>query len=159
MEQFENLLLISGTSQNTGKTTLACEIIKAWNDKNYIVALKISPHFHTILPNDKIISDSCKFIVIEEIFTESGKDSARMLQAGAQKSYFIMSKDENVKDAFDFIVNILPSESMMVCESGGLAKYINSGLSLLLTRNHQTPKTASRNQKADMKINTDQVLV
>ena len=71
-----NSLIIAGTGQNVGKTTLVCNIIsenKAYN----IIALKISPHFHKLAINDKIISQTPNYTIVEETKTDTNKDSSK----------------------------------------------------------------------------------
>ena len=41
-----NLLIISGSGKNVGKTLLACQIIKHFSRNSTVIGLKISPHFH-----------------------------------------------------------------------------------------------------------------
>jgi len=42
-----NLLLIAGTGNKSGKTTLACRVIEQFRQSG-ISAVKITPHFHDI---------------------------------------------------------------------------------------------------------------
>ena len=43
-----NILTISGTGKNVGKTSLACRIIHRLSATHKLTAVKISPHFHWI---------------------------------------------------------------------------------------------------------------
>ena len=43
-----NILAISGTGRNVGKTTLTCGIIKKLGIDQKPTAVKISPHFHSV---------------------------------------------------------------------------------------------------------------
>ncbi|MBK8884338.1 MAG: hypothetical protein IPN67_18855 [Bacteroidales bacterium] len=44
-----NLLLIAGTGTKSGKTTMACKIIRQFSELK-ITAIKITPHFHETTP-------------------------------------------------------------------------------------------------------------
>ncbi len=43
---FNNVILISGSGRNCGKTTVACHIISQLAKMGQVTGLKISPHFH-----------------------------------------------------------------------------------------------------------------
>jgi hypothetical protein len=134
MEQvfLPQMLLIAGTGRNTGKTTLACGVINKFSKSHSIVAIKISPHIHNIIKGSKIILDEEKIYIEEELDCSSRKDSSLMLAAGALKSYFIMTLDENLGKAFKKLLPLIPENSCLVCESGGLRKWVVPGLFLIL---------------------------
>ncbi len=83
------LLLIAGNGRDSGKTTLACLIIQKFSPEHQIIALKISPHKHRIAAGGKVICDTENLYIAEETNAGTGKDSSRMLQAGASRSFFI----------------------------------------------------------------------
>ena len=83
------LLLIAGNGRDSGKTTLACLIIQKFSTDHQIIALKISPHKHRIAAGGKVICDTENLYIAEETNPGTGKDSSRMLQAGAGRSFFI----------------------------------------------------------------------
>lgn len=129
--QFSNFLLIAGNGRNVGKTFLACEIIKQLSKKNEVIGVKISSHFHSV-GKGKIIIQTKDFVIIEEDqITE--KDGSLLLQAGAQKVYFVMATQKHLQEAFFCLKEILP-KSAVVCESGGLHEYIKPGLFLFVKR-------------------------
>lgn len=123
-----NFLLIAGNGRNVGKTYLACKIIKKLTEKHTVIGIKISPHFHST--DGKIIIETSDFVITEEIRINK-KDSSLMLQAGAEKVFFVMAEQQNLKVAFQALENLLP-EKAIVCESGGLHEIINPGLFLFI---------------------------
>ena len=60
-----------------------------------------------------------------------------MLQAGAEKVYFIMAPQQFLTEAFNFLKSKLAGK-LVVCESGGLIEYINPGIFLLINRKGKT---------------------
>jgi len=128
------LLLIAGTGRNTGKTTLACRIIQKFSPGKSIIALKITPHFHKNIQSGKILINETNLYIAEETDPTTGKDSSLMLKAGAQQSYFVMATDEHLGKVIQNIFRIIPSEALLVCESGGLRDWVVPGVFLLMNR-------------------------
>ena len=55
-----------------------------------------------------------------------------MLKAGAVQSYFVMTTDEYLEEAFREILTRIPANSLVVCESGGLRHLIRPGLFFMM---------------------------
>jgi hypothetical protein len=128
------ILLIAGTGRNSGKTTMACAIIKKFSKQNLIIAIKISPHFHKIVSGTNVVFSNNQIYIEEEVDTTTGKDSSLMLAAGAQKSFFVMANDNYLDLALKKILSLNPENVCYVCESGGLRKYVLPGLFIILNR-------------------------
>jgi len=148
-KHIKNLLLISGSGRNAGKTTLACAIIKEVSTKSAIYALKISPHFHKLSKNQELLVQHEGFKIFREKDKNASKDSSRMLQAGAKDVFYIQCKDDNVAEAFQRALQFIPKNAPVVCESGSLAKYCKPGLHLLIdnTVNEDYKKTFLENMQ------------
>ena len=131
-EYLPQILLISGSGRNCGKTSMACEIIESISKRKTIIALKISPHFHQLSEQQKLLFDNTKFRIYRETDSTSGKDSSRMLKAGALHSFYLQCEDENLAEAWEKMNKILPGNYAVVCESGSLAKLFKLGLHLLV---------------------------
>lgn len=132
--EIPNLLLIAGNGRNVGKTFLACKIIKHLSINQEVIGLKISPHFHEI-EKSKILIQSDKFVIIEETKLNK-KDSSLMLQAGAERVFFVMAEQENLQAAFLQLKTFLPKKAI-VCESGGLREYIIPGGFLFVKKENE----------------------
>lgn len=129
-----NLLLISGNGRNVGKTYLGCKIIRALSKTHSVTGVKISSHFHPF-KKDNLIVENQKFILLEEKELNQ-KDSSLMLQAGADKVIFVMAEQKNLKEAFSYLINII-SDNPIVCESGGLAEFVDPGVFLFVKRENE----------------------
>ena len=132
--QIPRMLLIAGNGRNVGKTTLACRIIRHLAQKHPVIGIKVSAHFHPYEKAD-VVASGDSFIVVEEKQI-NGKDSSLMLQAGAEKVYFVMSEKEALLQAFSKLLKLLP-DHLIVCESGGLHKIAQPGLMLFVNRKKQ----------------------
>jgi hypothetical protein len=127
-------LLIAGTGQNVGKTTLACRIIERFSAEHSIVGIKISSHFHKKVESGNIIVQRNDLYVSEEIDPAKSKDSSRFLTAGAVKSYFVMASDSQLPEAMQIIQDLNLSDVFFVCESGGLRNWYIPGVFLMMHR-------------------------
>ena len=127
-----NLLLIAGQQQNVGKTTLACKIISHFSRTNKIIAFKVSPHFHNDVGDASVVQTGDKWQILEETSAETDKDTSRMLQAGADKAYLLQADAEGLYDGFKALVNLVPKDYLIVCESAGIHEFVSPGVFLVL---------------------------
>jgi hypothetical protein len=127
-----NLLLIAGTGTKSGKTTLACRIIKQFRALN-ITAIKISPHFHETTPGLKTIVEETGYAIYEETKPDSTKDTSRMLHSGASKVYFAKVLDDRLLFVFNKIKDLIPEGTPIVCESPALRNFIKPGVFIIMS--------------------------
>ena len=128
------LLLIAGTGRNTGKTTFACQILRKFSPVKSIYSIKITPHFHKNIQSGRLILQTSNLYIAEETDSSTTKDSSLMLESGAQKSFFVMATDQNLMEAFQKIVQLIPSDSFIICESGGLRHHVVPGLFFMMNK-------------------------
>lgn len=136
--QYPNILLVSGNGRNSGKTTLVCSIIENLAKKHTITGIKISPHFHSEEDEDDIIVKQNGFSIYREYNTKNGKDSSRMLKAGAREVYYIQTDDKSLKEAFDYIYKKLGQDSLVIIESARLRNVIHPELFLIVNKQERT---------------------
>ena len=145
-----SFLMISGMGRNTGKTTLACSLIKEFSGKGRITAIKISSHFHKPTPELKLLFKTEDYSISKEYNPGTEKDSSKMLGAGARDSFYIQSKKEKLKEAFDKYMQKFDPGNAVVCESSALAKIVTPGIGFIILsenkKNHHTqPENFSTN--------------
>ncbi len=126
-----NLLIIAGTGNKSGKTTLACKLIEQFRNLN-VISLKITPHFHETTPGLKLLVENPGYAIYEETNRELSKDTSRMLRAGASRVFFAKVTDNSVLKAFRQILNLIPSDSPVICESPSLRYFIDPGLFVIM---------------------------
>ena len=138
VKKISNLLMIAGTGRKVGKTTFACRIIENIA-KNYpVIGIKISPHMHHQDEGQKIIAQSDNYLIIEETSPHTNKDSSRMLRYGASKVYYLQTADRHIEEPFKKILDIIPDNQPVICESGALLNYAKPGLFFVVNRKGQT---------------------
>jgi len=165
------LLLIAGTGRNSGKTMLACSIIDKFSGTRTIVAIKISPHRHNIEPNGEVLFRNDHICILEETELGTGKDSSRMLAAGAKRSFFISATEDNLVKAIQQTIKLVSVDAFMICESGGLRKWVEPDLFLMVSRNGPSVENANLNDLIDFEhiwiqfdgqkfdFNTDRIII
>ncbi|TVQ93354.1 MAG: hypothetical protein EA393_02305 [Bacteroidetes bacterium] len=154
MKSLPNLLLISGTGQNSGKTTLACKLIAECSIQFPITAIKISPHFHEPTPRLPEIAAYEGFVIYEEILHDTGKDSSRFLDAGAKRVYYITAQRDSQYNAMETLLEKIPAGTPIICEAGGLHHHFKPGLHIVTISKNKPPQKEIP-QSADLVVEFD----
>ncbi|TVQ15446.1 MAG: hypothetical protein EA361_05685 [Bacteroidetes bacterium] len=153
MKQLPNFLLISGSGQNSGKTTLVCRLISAFKE-HHITAVKISPHFHTVDYELPLIEKQDDFVIFREIYADKDKDSSRFLKAGANLVLVVFCKRESLQAAVESLYHHIPPATPVICESGGLALYFKPGLHIFMKKG--TPAEKDPVSPPDVSLHFDE---
>ncbi|CUX51392.1 hypothetical protein [Clostridium sp. C105KSO13] len=118
-----HMVMIGATGRNSGKTTLAVQIIDACKGKIPIVAFKlITIRDHgDICPRGGQGCGICKglkscFDIREETGTGT-KDTMLLKKAGAQKVYLIRAFKENIREALEAALTYVSKDALILCES------------------------------------------
>jgi hypothetical protein len=130
------MVMIGGNSRNSGKTTLACSIIKRLSADHEVIGLKVT----SVTPGDEelhgVHNENFKgnFTIFEEQNPESHKDTAKMLKAGALRVYYIRVEENFTKQAIlHFLLSYVKGQ-VIVCESRSLRSIVKPGLFLIMMR-------------------------
>lgn len=138
-----HILLIAGTGRNSGKTNLACRIIGKFAETSNVYALKISPHLHREPQPQEALIKKPNYFLYEESGANPKKDSARMLAAGAERSYYLEVKDDHLNDAIYEFYELLPGPVPLVIESPALIRHLIPGLFIIV----DNPLTVSKKKE------------
>jgi hypothetical protein len=117
--RFKDLLLVSGSGRNVGKTTFICDVIASSRLKK-MAAIKITPHFHDASKGLIPIVENNNFRIYEETDYTSNNDTSRYLRAGADKSYFIQTTADFLKESFQLTSVLLDPDQPFLVESAEL---------------------------------------
>ena len=132
--KYTNILVVSGTGRNTGKTTFVCKLIKKFKNQRCI-AVKISSHFHSLPQDADFVVNTENYQVIVEGDADGKKDSQKMLEAGAKKVFYVQSKDESLPEVLKYIQ--INKEQPFIFESGAIARYLPDALHVCFSGNKQ----------------------
>ncbi|MBS1197177.1 MAG: fdhD-2 [Proteobacteria bacterium] len=131
-----NFLMIGSAGRNVGKTEFACRVIAKWSAFMPVVAVKIS------IENDAPVP----YCLSEEAVTDSGKDTARMRQAGAAKVFWLKVRAEHLPEGLAALQSVLPVGAAVVCESTSARQWIQPGVFLVLRKAGDDAMKASCHQ-------------
>lgn len=126
-----NLLIVAGTGTKSGKTTMVCKVIEQFREIRP-VAVKISPHFHETPGLVKCASGE-GYGIYRETNDSTTKDTSRMLRAGAEMVYLVLAWDASLKDVFSQLLEFIPADTPIVCESPALRNYFEPGVFIIMT--------------------------
>jgi hypothetical protein len=141
--KYDNLLLVSGSGRNSGKTTFVCKVIEQLSTRG-IISIKISPHFHNLSEGLIYVSGGPGFDIYNETSISSSKDSSRMLLSGASKVFYVQAEEESIINAFSEIYLSIPAGKPIICESPALINYLQPGLFvLMISPGNTNPKTVN----------------
>lgn len=134
---YPNILLLSGTGRNVGKTTFVCQLLRYFS-KIDIVTVKVSPHWHTTQQGEKILFEDQRLMLMRENNIESYKDTSRMLRCGAKEVFYLQYTDEKaLMQAFYTLMGMKLEQTPLIIETAVLAKYINAAAHFRITRSDQ----------------------
>lgn len=140
MFHVHNMVMIGATGRNTGKTEMACRLIKKFISSYTVIALKVT----TVKETDgkchgkdercgKYSSLNADYLLMEEVSDNPRKDTGKMLTAGAHKVYWLEVKQECLAEgmtAFLKLINNGP-DKIIICESNSLRAVVKPGLFII----------------------------
>lgn len=141
-EKLENMLLVSGSGRNVGKTTFIRQII-AQNVAKDVVAIKITPHFHEVTSGLTPIHVTENYSVYEETDRFSDKDTSMLLKAGAKRVFFIQTKDDQLEAAFGIVSTLIDPKQPVIIESAALRKIRVPSLYIFIQKRFETVKPSA----------------
>jgi len=138
----KNILLVSGSGQNVGKTSFIRRII-ALNSDQKIAAIKITPHFHEPTRGLIPLAITANYRIFQETDSTSGKDSSLFLQAGAESVFYIQTSDKYLKEAFGKVSEKVNQEQPVIVESAALRKILKPAFYLFIQSRFEDVKPSS----------------
>lgn len=141
MIHLPNLLLIGSAGRNTGKTELACSILRSFSPRGRIAGLKVTTirERGASCPRGGEGCGVCATLEGEYLLTEESdgdptKDTARLKEAGARPVYWLRTLADSLEPAFEAALRDLPAHTPVVCESNSLRRVVEPGLFLMVER-------------------------
>jgi len=161
--QLDRMMMIGSAGANVGKTELACAIIRKFGKSASITGIKVT----TIKAKDGKCprgGEGCgvcssldgDFNISEESNKSSGKDTARLLAAGARKVFWLRVMKTHLKEGITALLDVAGEGEVLVCESNSLREVVRPGLFLILKgRGSKAWKSSAR----DVKRYADRIVV
>jgi len=141
-------IILGSTGRNTGKTEFACRLINRFSKTSKVIGIKVTSidrdeGFCPRGPESCGVCASLKneYDIIEETENNTGKDTSRMLNAGAHKVYWLKVDKNYIEKGIKALIEQLPKDALIVAESNSLRTVIEPGLFIVIkNKNDQTIK-------------------
>ncbi len=144
MIKLDGMLMIGSAGANVGKTELACALIRKFSKSKPIIGIKVT----TIRAKDGqcprggqgcgvCASLEGNFCITQETDADSGKDTARLLAAGAAKVFWLRVLKKHLLQGVEALLDIIGPEAISICESNSLRQVAEPGLFLMVQRSNQ----------------------
>jgi len=128
-------IVLGSTGRNVGKTEFACAIIRAFHREYPIVGVKVT----TVMGDERACprgGDGCgacstlegDFQISEDRGEQPGKDTARMLESGARRVFWVRCRRGKLHVALEALAPRLARRDLVVVESNSLAQAIEPDL-------------------------------
>jgi molybdopterin-guanine dinucleotide biosynthesis protein len=121
------IVVIGGHSRNIGKTGVVCSLISAMPERRW-TAIKITQCKHEAGSTN---GEPCECEIIgqaiaisEEGDPTTGTDSSRYLAAGAVRSLWVRTLQDQLAEAMPRIRDIIASEENVIIESNSILRYL-----------------------------------
>ncbi|MHC4499868.1 MAG: molybdenum cofactor guanylyltransferase [Planctomycetota bacterium] len=162
MRKLHNMLMIGSAGANVGKTEMACAITRKFCKTNPLIGIKVT----TIQAKDGqcprggagcgvCSSIDGNFLVTEETDSTSGKDTARLLAAGASRVFWLRVIRAHLDEGLTSLLDVAGSEAVLICESNSLRQVVEPGLFLMVASRRQEEWKKSAREVADF---TDRIV-
>ena len=129
------LVVVGGHSRNIGKTSFAASLIAATRDLRW-TALKITQFGHGICSSNghacgcSVDDPDHPFSVDLERDRESGSDTSRLLQAGAEEVYWVRTRVGELEQAMPCIHKVTEGRPYVLMESNSVLRFVRPDLYL-----------------------------
>ncbi len=140
MIKLDSMLMIGSVGINTGKTVLACEVIKKFCKNTNITGIKVTAikAKDGTCPRGGRGCGVCSsldgdFCITEEFKRNLSKDTSKLLAAGAQRVFWLRVMRSHLEQGLTALLNIIGSDTISICESNSLRHVVEPGLFLMVT--------------------------
>jgi molybdopterin-guanine dinucleotide biosynthesis protein A len=139
MIKLDGMLMVGSAGANVGKTELACALLNKFSKNHNIVGIKVT----AVKDKDGQCprgGEGCgvcsslegSFCITEETNRSSGKDTARLLAAGADRVFWMRVLKQHLVEGTTALLDVIGSEAISICESNSLRQAVEPGLFLMV---------------------------
>ena len=135
----KNFIIIGAAGRNVGKTEFACKLIADYAKSANVIGVKITTinDKNEKCPRGGNGCDVCSslignYCITEEIAGPKGKDTVRMLNAGAEKVYWVQVLKEHLREGIENLLKLIPDTACVVCESNSSRLVLEPGIFIVI---------------------------
>jgi len=163
MFKLDGMLMIGSAGSNVGKTELACTLLRKFNKTSDIIGVKVT----AIKDKDGQCprgGEGCGvcsslegvYCITEETDSSSGKDTARLLTAGASRVFWLRVLKDHLLEGTTALLDIIGPNAVSICESNSLRQVVEPGI-FLMAKNRDLKRWKSSAQQ--VKKYADKIVV
>lgn len=127
MIRIPGMLIVGAAGRKAGKTEFACSLIRKFRARSPIVGLKVTTirDEHGTCPRGGQGCGVCfslegKYAITEETDRSSGKDTARLLAAGAERVFWLRVLAAHLEEGVTALIKRIGDNAVSICESNSL---------------------------------------
>lgn len=153
MIELPNMLMIGSAERKVGKTELACRLIAGLRASQDVIGVKVTtireadgecPHGGTGCGVCSSFGGKYE-MTEEERAGPAGKDTVRMLEAGAARVLWLRVLKDHLEEGISALLESIDRDAVMICESNSLRTVVEPGLFLMVNRkSSETYKSTAR---------------
>ena len=139
MMDVPQMILLGAAGRNVGKTAFACALIRRYAAERMVVGVKITTvqRCDGQCPRGGTGCGVCSsltgdYSLTEETATGTGKDTARMKEAGAGRVFWLRVQRDHLEAGVRALLEQMPPETCIVCESNSARLAVAPGAFLVL---------------------------
>ena len=164
MIRVDNMIMIGSFGRNSGKTEIAEELIKKFRNQLRISALKVTTitecNGKRICPQGDSGCGVCALIsgdycLDKETGAQPGKDTSRLLAAGADPVFWLRSLRGSLLAGFKDFMTHTSTNTLVICESNSLREYVEPYYFIMIKNvksNSEKPSALRVSKYADLVI-------
>lgn len=158
-----HMLLIGATERDAGKTTFACEVLRRFNAPAIAVKITVIQERNGECPRGGQGCGVCtslegNYCITEETSKTGGKDTQRLLAAGACRVYWLRTLRSEARKGALALLREIGSDLPVICESNSIRHTLEPGLFILVANRHSNnikASAASVRAYADLIVQSD----
>ena len=147
--------MIGSAGSNVGKTELACALLRKFGKSNDITGIKVTAikEKNGQCPRGGKGCGVCSslegvYCITEETNRSSGRDTARLLAAGAKRVFWLRVLKDHLAEGVTALLDVIGPETVSIYESNSLRHAVEPGLFLMtMNRNTDTWKDSAQQVK------------
>jgi molybdopterin-guanine dinucleotide biosynthesis protein len=144
---FYRIIVIAGTSSNTGKTTLLCDLLRELARDESWEAIKLTRGHYRSCGKDPraccvshLLGDQPVVRSGRDETYAAGKDTGRYWEAGASDVHWVIATDNQVEQGINAALARVKSGRVLI-EGTSLLKFIEADFVVMVARPDQTDRT------------------
>jgi molybdopterin-guanine dinucleotide biosynthesis protein A len=133
------MVMIGAAARNVGKTGFACDLIRRRACEGIVIGVKITTVLERFAGCPRggsgcgvCDSLSAGYEIAEETRCRGGKDTERMLAAGAARVFWLRVHPEHMAEAVQDLLRQIPHHAAIVCESNSARTAVAPGVFLAI---------------------------